>query len=72
MAGQAGLIGPPAAARSFTRRPGHAIASATAIALVTAWAGIAASNRANRPPGFFADVIAAGFFPFGQGRAAVR
>src|SRR5258708_27918842 len=37
------MIGPAAAARSFTRRPGHAIGLAVVIALVTVWAGIAAS-----------------------------
>jgi zinc/manganese transport system permease protein len=43
------MIGPAAAARSFTRRPGYAIALATGIALVTVWAGIAASYRTNWP-----------------------
>ena len=66
------MIGPAAAARSFTRRPGHAIALATGIALVTVWAGIAASYRTNWPLGFFVGVIAAGFFLLGQGFAAVR
>jgi zinc/manganese transport system permease protein len=66
------MIGPAAAARSFTRRPGYAIALATGIALVTVWAGIAASYRTNWPLGFFVGVIAAGFFLLGQGWAAVR
>jgi zinc/manganese transport system permease protein len=66
------MIGPAAAARSFTRRPGYAIATATGIALVTVWAGIAASYRTNWPLGFFVGVIAAGFFLLGQGWAAVR
>jgi zinc/manganese transport system permease protein len=66
------MIGPAAAARSFTRRPGHAIALATGIALVTVWAGIALSYRTNWPLGFFTGVIAAGFFLLGQGWAAVR
>ena len=66
------MIGPAAAARSFTRRPGHAIAVATGIALVTVWAGIALSYRTNWPLGFFVGVIAAGFFLLGQGWAAVR
>jgi len=66
------MIGPAAAARSFTRRPGHAIALGTGIALVTVWAGIALSYRTDWPLGFFTGVIAAGFFLLGQGWAAVR
>jgi len=66
------MIGPAAAARSFTRRPGHEIAVAAGIALVTVWAGIALSYRTNWPPGFYAGVIAPGFFLLGQGLAAVR
>jgi zinc/manganese transport system permease protein len=66
------MIGPAAAARAFTRRPGHAIALATGIALVTVWAGIAASYRTNWPLGFFVGAIAAGFFLAGQGWAAIR
>ena len=66
------MIGPAAAARSFTRRPGYAIALATGIALVTVWAGIALSYRTNWPLGFFVGVIAAGFFLLGQGWGAMR
>jgi zinc/manganese transport system permease protein len=66
------MIGPAAAARSFTRRPGYAIALATGIALVTVWAGIAASYRTNWPLGFFVGVIAAGFFLLGQGWTVAR
>ncbi|MGH3298717.1 MAG: metal ABC transporter permease [Trebonia sp.] len=66
------MIGPAAAARSFTRRPGHAIALAVAIALVTVWTGIAASYRTNWPLGFYVGVVAAGFFLAGTGWTAVR
>jgi zinc/manganese transport system permease protein len=66
------MIGPAAAARSFTTRPGRAIAVATGIALVTVWAGIVLSYRTNWPLGFFVGVIAAGFFLLGQGWTAVR
>jgi zinc/manganese transport system permease protein len=65
-------IGPAAAARSFTTRPGRAIALATGIALVTVWAGILLSYRTNWPLGFYVGVIAAGFFFIGQGWAAAR
>ncbi len=37
------MVGPPAAARSFTSRPLHAMALSVAIALATVWAAIAAS-----------------------------
>jgi zinc/manganese transport system permease protein len=60
------MIGPAAAARSFTRRPGYAIAVATV------WAGIALSYRTNWPLGFYVGVIAAGFFLLGQAWTAVR
>ena len=66
------MIGPAAAARSFTKRPGYAIAVATGIALVTVWAGIALSYRTNWPLGFYVGVIAAGFYLLGQGWTAVR
>ena len=66
------MIGPAAAARSFTKRPGYAIATATGIALVTVWAGIALSYLTNWPLGFYVGIIAAGFFLLGQGWAAVR
>ena len=66
------MIGPSAAARSFTKRPGHAIALAIAIALATVWIGIAASYHTNWPLGFYVGVIAAGFFLAGSGWTAVR
>jgi zinc/manganese transport system permease protein len=66
------MIGPAAAARSFVKRPGHAIAVTVAIALVTVWIGIAASYRTNWPLGFYVGVIAAGFFLAGSGWAAIR
>ena len=66
------MIGPAAAARSFTRRPGYAIVVAVAIALVTVWVGIVASYHTNWPLGFFVGVIAAGFFLLGQAWTAIR
>jgi zinc/manganese transport system permease protein len=66
------MIGPAAAARSFTKRPGHTIALAVGIALATVWIGIAVSYHTNWPLGFFVGVIAAGFFLLGQGWAAAR
>ena len=66
------MIGPAAAARSFTKRPGQAIALSVGIALATVWIGIAVSYHTNWPLGFFVGVIAAGFFLLGQGWGAVR
>lgn len=66
------MIGPAAAARSFTKRPEHAIALAIGIALATVWIGIAASYRTNWPLGFFVGVIAAAFFLLGQGWGVAR
>ena len=56
----------------LARRPGHAIAIAVVIALVTAWADIAASYHTNWPLGFYVGVIAAGFFLAGSGWTAIR
>jgi zinc/manganese transport system permease protein len=66
------MIGPAAAARSVTARPGVAMGLAVAIALVTVWAGIVLSYRTNWPLGFFVGVFGAAFFMLGRGYAAVR
>ena len=60
------MIGPPAAARSFTNRPPLAILLSVAIALVTVWAAIASSYESNWPIGFFVGSISA--FVYGLGR----
>jgi zinc/manganese transport system permease protein len=56
------MIGPAAAARSLTARPGLAMTLSVLIALVTVWAAIAASYQSNWPLGFFVGVIGAAFF----------
>ena len=61
------MIGPPAAARSLTSRPGLAMALSVAIALITIWAAIAASYLYNWPIGFFVGFLAA--LSYGAGRA---
>ena len=61
------MIGPAAAARSVTARPGVALALSVAIALVTVWISIALSYRTNWPLGFFVGVAGAVFFLLGQG-----
>jgi zinc/manganese transport system permease protein len=66
------LIGPPAAARSFTRRPGAAIALSVAIALGTVWAAIALSYQTNWPVGFFVGMISAASYAGGRAWTSVR
>jgi zinc/manganese transport system permease protein len=60
------MIGPPAAARSFTDRPPIAIAASVGIALMTVWTAIACSYQTNWPIGFFVGALAA--FDYGVGR----
>jgi zinc/manganese transport system permease protein len=65
------MIGPAAAARALTARPALAMALSVGIALVTVWAGIAASYQSDWPLGFFVGVIGAGFFLAGRAYAAL-
>ena len=65
------MIGPPAAARSVTARPGVALALSVAIALATVWISIALSYRTNWPLGFFVGVGGAVFYLLGQGVRAL-
>jgi zinc/manganese transport system permease protein len=65
------MIGPPAAARSFTARPALAMLLSVAIARATLWAAIAASFVWNWPVGFFVGVLAAVSYGIGRGWAAV-
>jgi len=53
------MVGPPAAARSFTDKPHMAMVGSVAVALITVWAAIAISYRSNWPVGFFVGVIGA-------------
>ena len=66
------MIGPPAAARSLTSRPGPAMLLSVAIALVTVWVAIAASYQVNWPVGFFVGTLSAGSYAVGRGWAAWR
>jgi zinc/manganese transport system permease protein len=56
------MIGPAAAARSVTARPGLALVLSVAIALVTVWISIALSYQTNWPLGFFVGVGGALFY----------
>ena len=60
------MIGPPAAARSFTDRPSLAMALSVVIALLTVWAAIALSYATDYPVGFFVGTISAGSFALGR------
>jgi zinc/manganese transport system permease protein len=56
------MIGPAAAARSVTARPGAALALSVLIALATVWLSIALSYETNWPLGFFVGMIGAVFY----------
>ena len=66
------MIGPPAAARSFTDRPALAIGLSVVMALGTVWAAIAASYQTNWPVGFFVGALSAGWYAVGRIAAAWR
>ena len=61
------MIGPPAAARSFTSRPLPAIVLSVGIALATVWGSIALSFETNWPIGFFVGALGALAYGVGRG-----
>jgi zinc/manganese transport system permease protein len=66
------MVGPAAAARSFTGRPLLAMALSVGFAVVTVWVGIVLSYRLNWPLGFFVGVMGAVFYLCGRGWVALR
>jgi zinc/manganese transport system permease protein len=60
------MVGPPAAARSFTDRANVAMLLSVAVALGTVWVAIALSYTSNWPVGFFVGII--GALGYGLGR----
>ena len=64
------LIGPPAAARSFTDSPMTAIGLSVVLALTTVWASIAASYATDLPIGFFVGAFSALAYTAGRAWAA--
>ena len=64
------MIGPAAAARSVTARPGTALALSVLISLATVWLSIALSYETNWPLGFFVGIIGAAFYLTGLGARA--
>jgi zinc/manganese transport system permease protein len=72
------MIGPAAAARAVTARPGVALALSVGIALAITWLSIALFYRTNWPLGFFVGIGGAFFYlvglaarSLGPGRAAM-
>jgi zinc/manganese transport system permease protein len=65
------MIGPAAAARAVTARPGTALALSVAVALATVWLSIALSYHTNWPLGFFVGITSAAFYLFAQGARAI-
>ena len=53
------IIGPPAAARGFTKRPVVALSLSALIAVVVLWAAIASAYAMNWPVGFFVGIFSA-------------
>jgi zinc/manganese transport system permease protein len=66
------MIGPPAAARSFTDKPALAIGLSVTFAVGTVWAAIAASYHTNWPVGFFVGALSAVWYAAGRIAAAWR
>jgi len=66
------MIGPPAAARCFSDRPGVALAGSVVIALVTVWAAIACAFEVNWPVGFFVGTFSAASYAIGRGNVLYR
>jgi zinc/manganese transport system permease protein len=66
------MIGPPAAARSFTANPRAATVLSVGFALASVWTAIAVTYLTNWPIGFFVGVIGAVFYIAGRCWAAWR
>lgn len=66
------MIGPPAAARSFTDRPPRAMALSVVLALIAVWTAIACSYATNYPVGFFVGTISAASYALGRCWATLR
>lgn len=60
------MIGPPAAARSFTSRPALAIGISVVTALSTVWSAIALSYATDWPVGFFVGMLGACWYAAGR------
>jgi zinc/manganese transport system permease protein len=66
------MVGPPAAARSFTASPVTALGLSVLLALATVWTAIAASYLTNLPIGFYVGVVGAVVYLAGRAWAFHR
>ena len=66
------MIGPPAAARSFSDRALVALGLSVVMALITIWAALACSFTTNWPVGFYVGSFSAAWFVIGRLYAALR
>jgi zinc/manganese transport system permease protein len=64
------MIGPPAAARCFTDKPGLAVLGSVLIALLTIWMAIASAYETDWPVGFFVGVFSAVWYALGRAYAS--
>ncbi len=64
------MIGPPAAARAFTTRPGVALALSVVLALAVVWGAIALSYETYWPIGFFVGAFSACAYALSRAWAA--
>jgi zinc/manganese transport system permease protein len=64
------MIGPPAAARCFTDRPGLAVLGSVLIALFTIWLAIASAYETDWPVGFYVGAFSATWYGIGRAYAA--
>jgi zinc/manganese transport system permease protein len=60
------MIGPPAAARCFTSRPGAALGASVTLSLAAVWASIACAYLSNWPVGFFVGTFSAALYAIGR------
>jgi zinc/manganese transport system permease protein len=66
------MIGPPAAARSFSDRAIVALGLSVVMALITIWAALACSFTTNWPVGFYVGSFSAAWYVIGRLYAALR
>jgi zinc/manganese transport system permease protein len=66
------MIGPPAAARSFSDRALVALGLSVVIALITIWAALACSFTTNWPVGFYVGSFSAAWYVIGRLYVALR
>jgi zinc/manganese transport system permease protein len=66
------MVGPPAAARRLTRRPGAALTLSVGFALLTVWSAIMLAYETDWPIGFFVGAIAAALFLMAEAAGRLR